>query len=66
MPTESDGDPTITSAEQEIDPDDCATMVARVAEVAKADDQSLERRIETIDRIIDGLEKQPPAKQPCR
>ena len=57
MPSEFDGDRTIASAQDAIDVDDCATIVARVADVAKPDDESLERRIETIDRIIDGLEK---------
>ena len=52
MSTESDGGPAI-----EIDPDDCATVVARVVQAPKPVDESLERRIETIDRIIDGLEK---------
>ena len=57
MPTEFDGDRTIATAQDAIDPDDCATIVARVAKVEKPVDESLERRIQTIDRIIDDLEK---------
>ena len=57
MPTESDGDRTMVRAQDEIDPDNCATIVARVVAVPKPVDENLERRIETIDRIIDGLEK---------
>lgn len=57
MPTESDGDRTIAAPQLPVEPDDCATIVARVADVTKPADESLERRIQTIDRIIDGLEK---------
>lgn len=57
MPTEFDGDRTIASVPREIDPDDCATLVIRHVRTNEPTPEALEDRIETIDRIIDGLEK---------
>ena len=56
------GERTLPGKQPPVDADHCATIVVRAVDLPgiappQASDEALERRVETIDRIIDGLKE---------